>query len=65
MCATEKSTALTEMMKIIAEIRARLVIIVLMGLVFRGQKHVLKQLSAGTELIHLLYVGLESATLII
>ena len=38
------------------EIHARLVIIVSMAHVFRGQKHVLKQLSAGTEPIHLLYV---------
>ena len=38
------------------EIHACLVITVLMAHVFRGQKHVLKQLSAGTELIHLLYV---------
>lgn len=38
------------------KILARLVIIVLMELVFRGQIHVLKQHSARTELIHLLYV---------
>ena len=37
------------------EIHARLVISVLMDLVFPGQKHVVKQPSAGTELIHLLY----------
>jgi len=65
MFATEKTTALTEMTKTIAGIHAPLDIIVLMDLVFPGQIHVVKQVSAGTELARLLYAGLESATSII
>ena len=41
------------------EIHARLVISVLMDLVFPGQKHVVEQPSAETELMHLLYVVSE------
>jgi len=65
MCATEKTTALTEMTKTIAGIHAILDISVLMDLVFPGQIHVVKQVSAETELARLLYAGLESATSII
>jgi len=57
----EQMTVPMKTTKKIAGIGAALDISVLMGLAFRGQKHVLRQLSAGTELIRLLYVALANA----